>query len=177
MQHPGVRRLNPDKNGFAILTGRSCRNAPEDLINLINKIGIASSKAQGLSHIITTYNSFAGSDMKMYILVSDDHKSVLGFVKIGPRNLFLWDRIGVQHERKGICLLDFFTYPECQRRGYGKKMIDEMLKDNRMEMSQIPIDRPSSLCLSFMAKHFGLVDYVPQSNNFVAPAKSFEKLV
>lgn len=167
MQHPGARRLNPDANGIATLTARQSRNATDDLMNLINKIGLASSRAQGLNHVITTYSSFSNSDCKMYILLGDDHKTVYGFVKIGTRNLFLWDRKGIQHERKGICLLDFITYPQCQRKGYGKKMIDAMLKDNNLEMSQIPIDRPSTLCLSFMAKHFGLKEYVNQNNNFV----------
>ena len=167
MEHPGTRYLHPDDENFAVLTPRMVQNAPHEVVSLINMIGSASSQAQNLSHTITTFNSFASGDNTMYILFDDSHTRVLGFVKIGPRHLFLWDHFGVQHEMQPICLLDFFTYPECQRRGYGKKMIDEMLKDNRMEMSQIPIDRPSSLCLSFMAKHFGLVDYVPQSNNFV----------
>lgn len=167
MQHPGTRRLNPDANDIVILTARQCKRASDDLINLINKIGLASSRAQGLNHVITTFNSFSNSDCKMYLLLSEDHKSVVGFVKVGIRNLFLWDRKGIQHEKKGLCLLDFFTYPECQRRGYGKKMIDVMLKDNNLEMMQIPIDRPSSLCLSFMAKHFGLTEFLKQANNFV----------
>ncbi|OHT06814.1 hypothetical protein TRFO_25123 [Tritrichomonas foetus] len=167
MEHPGIRRLNPDQNGIAMLTSRQCRKVQDDLMNLINKIGLASSRAQGLNHVITTFSSFSNSDCKMYILLDDEMKRVVGFVKVGVRNLFLWDKKGVQHERKGLCLLDFFTYPQCQRKGYGKKMIDSMLSDQRLEMAQIPIDRPSNLCLSFMAKHFGLRNPINQANNFV----------
>lgn len=167
MEHPGARRLTVDGNGICMMTSRQARKVPDEVMSLINQLGIASSRAQGLSHVITTYSSFTNSDSKMYILVSDDGKKALGFVKVGVRNLFLWDRRGVQHEKKTLCLLDFFTSPNCQRQGYGKKMIDVMLADQKKEMKDIPIDRPSRLCLSFMNKHFGLKDYVNQSNNFV----------
>ena len=167
MEHPGARRLTVDGNGLCMMTSRQARKVHEDVMGLINQLGIASSRAQGLGHVITTYSSFTNSDSKIYILVSDDGKKALGFVKVGVRNLFLWDRRGVQHETKTLCLLDFFTSPNCQRQGYGKKMIDAMLADQKKEMKDIPIDRPSTLCLSFMKKHFGLESYVHQSNNFV----------
>ncbi|KAK8885130.1 hypothetical protein M9Y10_044259 [Tritrichomonas musculus] len=167
MIHRGVRLLSPDDDNIATLTPQIANNANPDIISLINEIGTASSKAQGLAHIITTYSSFVSNDNKIYILVDDDRTKALGFVKIGPRHLFLWDRFGIQHEMQPICLLDFFTYPSEQRKGYGKKMIDRILRDYRLEMKQIPIDRPSSLCLSFMKKHFGLSEYIPQNNKFV----------
>jgi alpha-tubulin N-acetyltransferase 1 len=46
-------------------------------------------------------------------------------------------------------------------------MIDAMLEDKHLEMRQVPIDRPSALCLSFMKRHFGLSEYINQSNHFV----------
>jgi alpha-tubulin N-acetyltransferase 1 len=167
MDHPGVRRLPIGSNGIAILISRHCRKVHEEIISLINQLGLSSSRAQGLTHIITTYTSFANSDNKMYILTAENGKKALGFVKVGARNLFLWDRRGVQHEKKVLCLLDFFTFPSCQRKGHGRKMIDAMLDDCSLQMKQVPIDRPSSLCLSFMKTHFGLTSFLPQSNNFV----------
>lgn len=168
MQHPGVARLTIDTDNFAVITPRDCRRVHEDVQNLINQMGVASSRAQGLQHIITTFSSFMSSNTnKMYILVTPDHKQTLGFIKVGVRNLFLWDRLGVQHEKQILCLLDFFTYPSCQRKGYGKKMIEKMLIEQHKEMKDIPIDRPSALCLSFMKRHFGLSNYLPQTNNFV----------
>ena len=167
MEHPGVRRLHPDDDHFCIITGRDARQLHDDVKQLIAKMGIASSRAQGLSHVITTLQSFVGSDNTIYLLLDDENKKAVGFVKVGRKQLFLWDRMGGQHEMKLLCLLDFFTCPDCQRRGYGKTMIDRMLADQRLEMHQIPIDRPSALCLSFMDKRFGLNSYMPQSNNFV----------
>jgi alpha-tubulin N-acetyltransferase 1 len=46
-------------------------------------------------------------------------------------------------------------------------MVDRMLEHQRLEMRQVPIDRPSALCLSFMSRQFGLADYIPQANQFV----------
>ncbi|OHT08297.1 Alpha-tubulin N-acetyltransferase [Tritrichomonas foetus] len=167
MQHPGVRFLSPDTDNIAVVTPQMVQAPNSDLISLINEIGSSSSRAQGLPHIITTFSSFSSSDNILYILVDDTQTRVLGFVKIGPRHLFLWDRYGSQHEMNPICLLDFFTYQTEQRKGYGRKMIDRVLNDLDLQMQQIPIDRPSSLCLSFMKKHFGLSEYVPQNNKFV----------
>jgi len=167
MDHPGVRRLQPDDSHFVILTGRDAKQVHDDVKSLINLIGRASSSAQGLPHVITSFSSFAGSDNTMYILLDDSDRRVVGFTKVGHRRLFLWDRSGFQHEMNILCLLDFFTFPECQRRGNGKRMIDRMLEDQRLEMRQVPIDRPSALCLAFMARQFGLSEFFPQSNKFV----------
>jgi alpha-tubulin N-acetyltransferase 1 len=167
MEHRGVRRLSPGSNGIVILTASTSREVHDDISSLVKEMGAASSRAQGLPHVITTFNSFVNSDNTMYILIDDTRRKALGFVKVGVRNLFLWDRRGIQHERKGLCLLDFFTCPECQRQGYGKRMIDAMLSHQGLEMRHIPIDRPSTLCLRFMKKYFGFSEYVNQSNHFV----------
>jgi alpha-tubulin N-acetyltransferase 1 len=167
MDHPGVRRLHPDASHFVILTGTEARLVHDDVRALINAIGRASSTAQGLRQVITTYSAFSGSDNTMYILLDDSNRKIVGFTKVGSRRLFLWDPTGEQHEANVLCLLDFFTFPECQRRGNGKRMIDRMLAHQRVEMRQVPIDRPSALCLSFMKKQFGLSDFFPQSNKFV----------
>lgn len=168
MQHPGVAFLHPDPEGIAILTPENALRGDANLIDFINKLGNASSRAQNLAHTITTYSAFTGDGNEiLYILVSEDKTTALGFVKIGPKHLYLWDHAGIQHEMTPLCLLDFFTYPSEQRKGYGRKMIDRVLADKHLQMQQIPIDRPSHLCLAFMRKHFGLKDYLKQANNFV----------
>jgi len=42
-----------------------------------------------------------------------------------------------------------------------------MLDDQRVEPHHIAYDKPTSLFLSFLAKHYGLKTFVPQVNNFV----------
>jgi alpha-tubulin N-acetyltransferase 1 len=167
MNHPGVRRLSPDAAHFAVLHSRDARSLHADVKGLINALGSASSAAQRLPRVITTAASFASSDCTLYLLLDDEDRRAVGLTKVGPRHLFLWDRRGAQHEMTALCLLDFFTVPECQRRGYGRRMIDRMLQDKGLEMRQVPIDRPSGMCLAFMKSQFGLAQFLAQSNAFV----------
>jgi alpha-tubulin N-acetyltransferase 1 len=168
MKHPGIRFLqaSPDDHIATVLPSQ-VSSADQSVISLINELGTASSRAQGLPHIITTFSSFASSNSKLYILLSDDNTTALGFLKVGRRHLFLWDRAGAQHELEPLCLLDFFTFPNEQRKGYGRRTIDRMLREEHLEMRQIPIDRPSGLCLRFMNRHFGLSQYLTQANKYV----------
>ena len=167
MEHPGVKRLPVGDDNIAILTPSMCRRFHEDVKKLIDDLGNLSSKLQGLKHVITTFQSFFNGDNKLYILVSEDKNKALGFVKTGPRHLYFWNSSGTQSEFNILCLLDFCVCPNSQRKGYGKALIDKMLQVEGKEMYQIPIDKPSPLCLSFMKKHFNLVRFVPQSNNYV----------
>jgi hypothetical protein len=122
-------------NCITILTFRQCRKALDDVISLINQIDLVSSRAQGLSHIIITFSSFSNSDNKLYILVTNRDKRVLGFVIVSVRNLFPWDRKDVQHEKKIFCFPDLFTYPNYQRQRRSKCMIDAILEDQQLQAS------------------------------------------
>ena len=175
MEHPGAKRLLTGDDNIAIIIPSAYKRCHEDVRRLINEMGKLSSEIQGLKHIITTYQSFMDGDNTIYMLVSEDKRSALGFVKVGMRHLFFWDSSGNQKEFNILCLLDFFVHPSTQRKGYGKVLIDKMLADKGLEMSQIPIDKPSPLCLSFMKKHFNFVDFIPQSNHYVVFSQFWEK--
>jgi hypothetical protein len=56
--HPGIRRLPSSVNNIFIFTSRQYGKVPDDVIFLINQIGLVSSRVQGLNHIITTFSSF-----------------------------------------------------------------------------------------------------------------------
>ena len=167
MEHPGVKRLPVGEDNIAILWPSMVKRFHDDVKKLIDELGQLSSKLQGLKHVITTFQSFFNGDNKLYILVSEDKSKALGFLKVGPRHLYFWDNSGGQKEFNILCLLDFCVCPNSQRKGYGKILIDKMLETECKEMHQIPIDKPSPLCLSFMKKHFGLSRFVPQSNHYV----------
>jgi len=62
-----------------------------------------------------------------------------------------------------------------------------MLEGEKVIPAKLAYDRPSPKLLAFLKKHFGLVDYVPQNNNYVVynqyfsgppkfPSKSSEKI-
>ena len=167
MELPGVKFLKPGPDNVAILDPSDVKHAPREVVDLINKLGADSSKTQGLRHTITTFDSFAESENRLYILLDETHKIALGFLKVGFRRLYIFDESGIQHEIVPLCLLDFFICNGCQRHGYGKIMYDSMLRNENVEPRMIAIDRPSTLCLGFMKKHFGLENFVPQTNNYV----------
>ena len=66
-----------------------------------------------------------------------------------------------------LCVLDFYTYESCQRKGYGKIMFNEMLSKEKIEARKMGFDRPSPKFINFLNKYYELKDYVPQNNNFV----------
>ena len=114
---------------------------------------------------ITSGYKFFGSDQHIYILC--DKNKFIGFIKVGKKHLFIYDEVGVPIEINPLCVLDFYTYETCQRKGYGKIMFSEMLSKEKILPRKLGIDRPSSKFLNFLQKYYGLKDYVPQNNNFV----------
>jgi hypothetical protein len=124
--HPSIPCLPPSVKGISIFASRQCRKAPDDVISLIKQ-----------------FSSFANSDRKLYILVADRNRRFLGFVKVGVRNLVLWDPKGAQHKKKILCLLDFFTSLNYQRKGQGKRMVDAMLENQQLQ-APFAMERPTS---------------------------------
>lgn len=169
--------------GVAFISGEDeLKYSYEDLKNiniLLDKIGKLSAQvnnnsiinsilklqAQGLPTPITSGYKFFGSDQHIYILC--DKNKFIGFIKVGCKHLFIYDEIGIPIEINPLCVLDFYTYETCQRKGYGKIMFTEMLLKENIEPRKLGIDRPSSKFLNFLQKYYGLKDYVPQNNNFV----------
>ena len=41
----------------------------------------------------------------------------IGFIKVGYKHLFIYDEIGTPMEINPLCVLDFYTYETCQRKG------------------------------------------------------------
>eukprot|EP00826_Nyctotherus_ovalis_P042165 TRINITY_DN430_c0_g1_i9.p2 TRINITY_DN430_c0_g1~~TRINITY_DN430_c0_g1_i9.p2 ORF type:complete len:178 (-),score=50.79 TRINITY_DN430_c0_g1_i9:282-815(-) len=66
-----------------------------------------------------------------------------------------------------LCVLDFYVYEKIQRSGFGKKVFEKMLECEGVEPEKLAYDRPSPKLIGFLRKHYGLVDYIPQNNNYV----------
>ena len=57
---------------------------------------------------------------------------VLGFLKVGVKDLFFHDETGNWSEKlQPFCLLDFYVHESEQRRGRGLELIDTLLKGER----------------------------------------------
>jgi alpha-tubulin N-acetyltransferase 1 len=72
-------------------------------------------------------------------------------------------------------VLDFYVHESMQRGGHGKALFELMLQTENLTAAQLGYDRPSEKLISFLAKHYGLKNYVPQNNNFVVFNSYFGK--
>lgn len=145
--------------------------------DIVDHIGEASSVAQELKSPITSAEKLQGSNHTLYLMTErtpQGHFIVVGLLKMGWKKLYVHDRKGSQTEAMVFCLLDFYISETRQRRGYGIKLMDYMLRDNDIKASQLAFDQPSDCLLRFLSKHFNLTNSVNQSNNFVIFEEFFE---
>ncbi|XP_067169996.1 LOW QUALITY PROTEIN: alpha-tubulin N-acetyltransferase 1 [Apteryx mantelli] len=145
----------------------------QQLRTLIDELGKASAKAQGLPAPVTSAARMEANRHVLYILRDAEGPrvtakgAVVGFLKVGYKKLFLLDRDGTQNEAEPLCVLDFYVHESLQRHGYGKELFQHMLQSERTEPRRLAVDRPSEKLLAFLRKHYGLADAIPQVNNFV----------
>lgn len=168
------RLLRPDSSGFAVIQPSRTTSSSREVCDVIDRMGRASSLAQGLKSVITTSSRFlASSDNLLFLLVEGN--AVLGILKTAYRKLFHNDQTGRIHEITPLCVLDFYVHESRQRSGFGKVLYERMLAHLQVRPSQLAIDRPSQKFLSFMRKYYGLSHYIPQNNNFVVYNEYFTK--
>nr|XP_033772801.1 alpha-tubulin N-acetyltransferase 1 isoform X2 [Geotrypetes seraphini] len=139
---------------------------------IVDEIGKASAKAQHLTAPITSASRLQGSDHRLYILKDCSAKNagkgtVIGFLKVGYKKLFVLDHHGAHNEVEPLCVLDFYVHEALQRHGHGKELFQYMLQQEHLHPSQLAVDRPSEKLLSFLRKHYSLRSTIPQVNNFV----------
>ncbi|CAL4086003.1 unnamed protein product [Meganyctiphanes norvegica] len=141
----------------------------QQLYQVINLIGEASSFAQGLNNVITNAEKLQSSDHLLYLMKEEDgdRSLVVGMLKIGRKKLFLLDPHNRTKEVAPLCVLDFYIHESRQRRGYGRRLFEYMLKDQNVHPGHMAVDKPSDKFLGFLRKHYGLTEQVPQINNFV----------
>lgn len=169
-----TRALRVNSEGIAVLRPSQSFPSHRELTEIINRMGQLSAHAQGLPGPITTASKFFNSpDNVLYIKIAGE--KVVGFIKTGVRRLFHFSEVGVR-ELQPLCLLDFYVHESLQRSGFGKELYEFMLQDAQIQPAKIAIDRPSQKLLSFMRKHYGLSQYLPQSNNYVIYSQYFESL-
>ena len=170
--------LSCDQNGFAILEGSYQNKVMPGYTLFVNEIldtmGTASSKAQGLDTTITTAQKFFQSNHRIVIKATQD--KVLGILKVGVKKLFLRDMYYNYHEVFPLCVLDFYVHESVQRQGIGKQLFDYMLNFEKKTPCELAYDRPSPKLKGFLRKHYNLVNEVKQSNNFIVFNEFFDYL-
>ncbi|CDW81278.1 alpha-tubulin n-acetyltransferase [Stylonychia lemnae] len=137
-----------------------------NMATILDRMGEASSKAQGLGAVITTAQKFFSAEgQKLYLKV--DNNQVQGLLKVGVKNLFIRSALGSYQEIKPMCVLDFYVHESCQRLGIGKELFEKMLENESKQAKDLGYDRPSPKLLGFLKKYYNLRNYCPQTNNFV----------
>ncbi|KAK1125589.1 hypothetical protein K0M31_005946 [Melipona bicolor] len=94
-------------------------------------MGEASAKAQGLNKPITSTLKLRDTDHVVYLLVDNEANnglgSVVGLLKTGSKNLFMFDETGAHYQLKPRCILDFYVHESRQRMGLGNILYQHML--------------------------------------------------
>ncbi|KAL0118780.1 hypothetical protein PUN28_009447 [Cardiocondyla obscurior] len=141
------------------------------LSRILDDMGEASARAQGLNKPITSALKLRDTDHTVYLLV--DHEtnnglgSVVGLLKTGSKNLFLFDETGDHYQLQARCILDFYIHESRQRMGLGNILYQHMLSEENIRPVKLAIDRPSEKFLAFLRKYYGLSKIIPQNNKFV----------
>uniref|UniRef100_A0A0K8TK85 Alpha-tubulin N-acetyltransferase n=1 Tax=Tabanus bromius TaxID=304241 RepID=A0A0K8TK85_TABBR len=137
---------------------------------IINEMGEASAKAQGLNKPVTTSQKLRLTDQMVYLLGDNDHGrhgAVVGLLKVGQKSLYVFDENGETKMVDAPCVLDFYVHESRQRSGLGKTLFETMLREENYKPEKLAIDRPSDKLIGFLRKHYGLEKTIPQMNNFV----------
>ncbi|XP_014678153.1 PREDICTED: alpha-tubulin N-acetyltransferase 1-like [Priapulus caudatus] len=138
---------------------------------VVDAMGEASARAQALRQPITSAVKLRPSQQRVYLLKDErantTRGAVVGFLKVGNKRLFVLDARGTQHQVAPLCVLDFYVAESRQRAGAGRRLFERMLEAEGATASALAVDRPSHKFVSFLARHYGLRDQIPQVNNFV----------
>ncbi|EAR90231.2 alpha-tubulin N-acetyltransferase (macronuclear) [Tetrahymena thermophila SB210] len=159
-----------DQQGLGVYIPRASRSKvssqqEQQLGQVLNTMGERSAIAQGLKQVITNYDKVQGTDQRVYIVA--EGRTCQGFLKVGQKNLFYRDMMGNIKEIKPLCVLDFYVHESCQRQGYGKLLFEYMIQCEQTSPEKLAYDRPSPKLIAFLKKHYNLVKYIAQNNNFV----------
>ncbi|ESS63932.1 hypothetical protein TcG_03578 [Trypanosoma cruzi] len=165
-------------DGAALEYERRCNNIDEHAVHLmqtINILGIRSKEAQCLNTVLTSVARLRENrQARVYLLCQDGYG--VGILKMGVKKLFVTHpSYSSLVEIDPLCVLDFFVDTSFQRKGFGKTLFDAMLLNEGLNPGEVAIDRPSVKFLAFLRKYYGLVEYTPQTNNFVVFHRYFDK--
>lgn len=79
-----------------------------------------------------------------------------GLLKVGVKNLYVFDVNGESQPVAAPCILDFYVHESRQRAGLGKEMFEHMLEREQYIPGKLAIDRPSDKLIAFLKKHYGM---------------------
>ncbi|KAE9532089.1 hypothetical protein AGLY_010291 [Aphis glycines] len=145
---------------------------------MVDEMGKVSAMAQELKSPITSAEMLINSDHVLYMMIehnSSPHFVIVGILKMGWKKLCLYNKaVGSCKETMVYCLMDFYIHESRQHKGYGKYLIDYMLRDMHLCAKNLAIEKPTKNLLQFMWKHFQLSKLVNQGNYFIIYEEFFD---
>ncbi|KAG2492028.1 hypothetical protein HYH03_009757 [Edaphochlamys debaryana] len=152
---------------------------PDDqelLRQMLDTFGKKSAVAQGLGAPVTDIYRLRSTDQRLYLhMYRQTNKTViLGGLKVGTKRLYVRTLTADLLEIEPVCVLDFYVHESMQRQGVGKHLFEHFLTTEGLDPGCLAYDRPSPKLLGFLKKHYGLYEYVPQSNNYVVFSRYFD---
>ncbi|CAK0782603.1 hypothetical protein CVIRNUC_005808 [Coccomyxa viridis] len=137
---------------------------------MVDVIARSSAQAQGLRGPITSLQKLQRAGQTLYLAAERtvaDRVRLVGLLKTGRKSLFLRDAGAAYCSRQLLCVLDFFVLPQHQRQGLGQALFQVFQATEQESPGSVAYDTPSPKLLSFLQKHYGLGDFMPQDNRFV----------
>ncbi|KAG4106051.1 hypothetical protein H8356DRAFT_1630709 [Neocallimastix lanati (nom. inval.)] len=139
----------------------------KDLESKIVTLGKESAKWQDLKYPITTLDILENhAEQILYIICGKDNE-IIGYLKVGRKKLYLYDKTGSCHESMPLSVLDFLITTVHQKKGIGHYLFEYVLKKENADVSNIAYDRPSKRLISFLKKFYNFSKDIPQYNNFM----------
>nr|XP_031826205.1 alpha-tubulin N-acetyltransferase isoform X2 [Nomia melanderi] len=116
---------------------RELQECQRQLSRILDDMGEASARAQGLNKPITSALKLRDTDHIVYLLIDNEANSglgsVVGLLKTGSKNLFMFDETGAHYQLKPRCILDFYVHETRQRMGLGNILYQHMLSVGNLE--------------------------------------------
>ena len=153
------------RNALALRQRRDPVSFSSQFSKVVDSLGEASALAQGLPTIITTVSKILVNDHTLFLMGHGTR--AIALLKIGKKKLFIRSDNGRFNEIEPTCVLDFYVHESLQRKGVGKILFEAMLDHTNLPPNRFGYDRPSAKLLPFLARHYNLKSYVPQTNSFV----------
>ena len=133
---------------------------------VIDELGLASAEAQGILNPMTSVAKLRANE-RLYLYSGDEMGDVAGFIKVGVKHLYHYDKKGVVKEIDPLCVLDFYVCGSFRRKGIGRKLINGMMEAEEKNVRHLAWDKPTAMSLALLKKYYGMSNFVPQPNNFV----------
>ena len=192
--HKGKKLIHDFKESTDAISERILQEIGRKLDRWVDELGRESAAAQNLKLPITTAEKLKqkapGHDSPekfndyLYLLLRATTCPVIGltvepigFIRVGDRSLFL-----VKPDTNGgtgglvqvdpcFCALDF--YCRIRRSGFGHFLFKQALNVHGKAAEKVAFDRPTASMISFLSKHFNLINPIEQPNHFVIFEKFF----